>query len=274
MFRRFLALVALNLTILLFIPAISFSQSTNDEAKTLVEFTKFLREEAHNHREFLEGWYNRTAAALTALAAVVGAALVFLNYRSRSEIRRAVEARFQTTAATLIEERMREFDQQIADSRRRVEEQFRKLNFFLLDMVQPEKAGRGSARERLADLKILWVDDFPENNAYPREILEQAGAQISIARSTQDAQATLAKEGINTFNVVISDMSRGRNPTAGLELLNELKRQGFRGKCLIYASSRAVQQYGQQARALGATETVSGVSELLNAIAKLANQPF
>ena len=41
--------------------------------------------------------------------------------------------------------------------------------------------------QRIAGAKLLWVDDRPENNLYPRKAMEELGIQITVSTSTEDA---------------------------------------------------------------------------------------
>jgi PleD family two-component response regulator len=46
---------------------------------------------------------------------------------------------------------------------------------------------RAIAFQTLFNKRILWVDDRPENNLYPRRALEALGIQVTTSTSTQDA---------------------------------------------------------------------------------------
>jgi CheY-like chemotaxis protein len=70
------------------------------------------------------------------------------------------------------------------------------------------------------DAKILWVDDQPAHNAREEEIFRTAGAKITQAQTTQQAIAHLKA---HHFDVVISDIDRGTEPTAGLTMLEAIR---------------------------------------------------
>jgi CheY-like chemotaxis protein len=110
------------------------------------------------------------------------------------------------------------------------------------------------------------VDDYPENNAHPRRILEEAGMSFTTALSTEEALAALSH---GSFDLIISDMGRGADATAGLTLLRELRQRGVRTPTIIYASSRGLQSHGATARELGAVAAVSGSALLLKQVAKV-----
>jgi CheY-like chemotaxis protein len=75
--------------------------------------------------------------------------------------------------------------------------------------------------KKLSEIKVLWVDDFPQNNVYERRSLEALGIRFALSTSTEDA---LDKLKSNEYDVIISDMGRGENKQAGFDLLKETKK--------------------------------------------------
>ncbi len=78
---------------------------------------------------------------------------------------------------------------------------------------------------------ILWVDDHPENNLNERRMLNQLGANIDVALSTKDAVRMLEN---GDYDLVFSDMTRDKNKTAGLELLEEFKNNHIQQAVIFY----------------------------------------
>jgi CheY-like chemotaxis protein len=102
--------------------------------------------------------------------------------------------------------------------------------------VPPEDKKRALNRVKqhldiFKDAQILWVDDHPENNLNERRMLRQLKAEVDIARSTEEALVMLSG---GRYDVVISDMARDGNPTAGLELLKELRKDGKTTPVIFY----------------------------------------
>ena len=64
--------------------------------------------------------------------------------------------------------------------------------------------------------RILWVDDAPLNNVGEIDLMEQLGARVSIRKSTAEAQEALSRR---RYDLILSDMTRDGDPTAGLALL-------------------------------------------------------
>ena len=237
--------------------------------EVLFKYLEFLRAESKEHREFLERYYSLTAAGLGAVALIFGALLTWLNWKTKEEIRKQVEEQYRSHAQGLVEEKIRQFDKYLSETQARFDQQFKEINKVLLDL-----SARGTSTTstfvpdigKLSGKRILWVDDFPQNNEYPRRILEEAGVQFDLARSTEQGLA-LAKGG--SYNLIISDMARGKNHTAGLDLLRELRSLATAVPVIIYASARAVEQTREQAKALGAREVITGSSLLLQTVHRL-----
>lgn len=103
------------------------------------------------------------------------------------------------------------------------------------------QATNPATTQRIAGAKLLWVDDCPENNDYPRRAMETVGIQITLSKSTEDA---LEKVHSHTYDVIISDMGRQSldphepyDPHAGYTLLDKLRNQHIFTPFIIYAGS-------------------------------------
>ncbi|MBI3799630.1 MAG: response regulator [Deltaproteobacteria bacterium] len=81
------------------------------------------------------------------------------------------------------------------------------------------------AKKHLAifrDAQILWVDDHPENNLNERRMFRQLKTDVDTAKSTDEALSILQT---GNYDLVISDMSRGKDTTAGLEFVEQLRQK-------------------------------------------------
>jgi CheY-like chemotaxis protein len=70
------------------------------------------------------------------------------------------------------------------------------------------------------DAQFLWVDDHPENNVNEQVMFRQLKVKIQNAESTEKALEILK---ISHFDLVISDMARGDETTAGLKFLQQFR---------------------------------------------------
>ena len=87
---------------------------------------------------------------------------------------------------------------------------------------------------------LLWVDDYPSNNAFIIERLAQEGVDVTIKTSTKEALDSLI---IKEFDAIISDLGRqenGRdNPIAGLEFVQMTRKKGIDTPIIIFSGGRA-----------------------------------
>lgn len=86
-------------------------------------------------------------------------------------------------------------------------------------------------RDRLADFRVLWVDDEPRNNLLERRFLRRAGATVVNALSTEDALIELRRDD---FDVVVTDFRRGERVDAGPDLAARAFEEGHRQPVLAY----------------------------------------
>jgi len=71
--------------------------------------------------------------------------------------------------------------------------------------------------------RILWVDDHPENNVEERRFFVAHKVAVYDVTSSADALKLLA---MYKYDAVISDMGRGREPLAGMELVKAMRARG------------------------------------------------
>lgn len=71
--------------------------------------------------------------------------------------------------------------------------------------------------------RLLWVDDRPLTNANIYRFLNQYGVVIDTITNTEDALDTL-RWAYSAYDVIITDMVRGNDTTAGITLIGGMKR--------------------------------------------------
>jgi class 3 adenylate cyclase len=116
---------------------------------------------------------------------------------------------------------------------------------------------------------ILWVDDYPTNTAKERELLVGAGCRFDLALTTTEAESKLSS---HRYSLIISDMGRGSNPIAGIELLESMQSRHIACPTLVYCSSRAVSLYSEDAVKKGALLCTAGVISLLDGVLQILEQ--
>jgi len=110
--------------------------------------------------------------------------------------------------------------------------------------------------------KLLWVDDRPENNIRERSAMASLGMRVTLALSTNEA---LEKLGRQRFDVVISDMGRPPDQTAGYTLLDAMRARNDETPFVIYAGSSAP-EHTQLARVHGALGSTNRPRELIDLV--------
>jgi CheY-like chemotaxis protein len=120
---------------------------------------------------------------------------------------------------------------------------------------------------KAAGSTILWVDDAPDNNIYERRSLEAIGVSFVLAKSTNEAISKLKSQA---FDVVISDMSRGIDRTAGLDLLKKARAAGFETPYVIYAGQINPERRAEAQR-LGALDATSRPEDLFRIVVGALN---
>ena len=93
-----------------------------------------------------------------------------------------------------------------------------------LDMVGP----------LIRDARILWIDDKPSGTKKERALLEKAGARITTARTSAEAERELRD---NEYLMVITDLDREGKPTEGLEFIQRMVRQGIEPFSIAYVGT-------------------------------------
>ena len=116
---------------------------------------------------------------------------------------------------------------------------------------------------------VLWVDDRPENNVRERRSLEAVGIQVSLALSTEEALGWLQRE---RADVVISDMGRPPDHSAGYTLLDALRARNVAVPYLIYTASCSPAQ-NAEARERGALVCTDKVAPLLQHVMVALQSP-
>ena len=118
-----------------------------------------------------------------------------------------------------------------------------------------------SRLQRMLACRILWVDDRPDGNSDENLALQRMGQSVTLATSSEDAEEVLRG---GRFDLVITDITRGNDPEAGLAFIRRVRALRPRVPVIVYSDK--ADTYRQQARKLGATEVARYPSELLMAV--------
>ncbi|MEE4423665.1 MULTISPECIES: P-loop NTPase fold protein [Streptomyces] len=112
--------------------------------------------------------------------------------------------------------------------------------------------GQQSPYLPLPPFHVLWVDDQPERKAVVRTVLEGLGAQVTHVENSVDAVRALRT---HTPDLLISDISRGRDHTAGFVMVERLKEDGQYDGPVVFFTIRRSPDREERATTLGASLT-------------------
>ena len=108
--------------------------------------------------------------------------------------------------------------------------------------------------------RILWVDDFPSNNAFILKNLENRKFDVEISLGTNDA---LEKFVALDHNMIITDLGRMEsgvnNKLAGLELVKRVRIMNVNVPVLVFAGHRGVEMKSELLEAGATAVTSSGI---------------
>jgi CheY-like chemotaxis protein len=116
--------------------------------------------------------------------------------------------------------------------------------------------------------RILWVDDFPSNNEYVTHLFKSKNIKFDIAKNTERGLELFAN---NKYDLIITDMGRGSEPNAGLDLIRRIKQQNSTDSTpiVVFSGYEGIEKYGREAQKLGAMATITGFSELITLISQV-----
>lgn len=104
----------------------------------------------------------------------------------------------------------------------------------------PPAAERGAigraarARPRCEGKRILWVDDRPGNNHELAEVFKQMlGVRIDLEVTTDDGMRALRTN--SDYAMIITDLARGDNPEAGLDLIRRMRDENVARPTIVYS---------------------------------------
>lgn len=109
--------------------------------------------------------------------------------------------------------------------------------------------------------RILWVDDEPKNNSYLVAVLEDRGARVDIAFSSDEA---LGKIKRNHYDIILSDMTRPEGKRAGPDLAHKLRQLDNHTPFYIFCGNWAAQHLREEALAAGVTDITASGTTLLS----------
>ena len=257
--------------------------STHADDDVTLKYQQFVREEAKEHRLFLENSFDKLLLLISGGTFLFGSILTWMNYRTKNEITAAVNKKFNEQIGALLgtkfDELRNNLDYQDNELRKRMEtadklilELSAKISQTTISDIEGTETRHSSRRSFSVDSdinQILWVDDVPGNNKRIINMFSQDNVFFELVKSTAEASKQLAK---NDYAMIISDMKRGNSPDEGLKLLKLRNEKYPTVPFVIYSSSKSLAGYAHIAKSEGATLVTTKVTDLLGYIQTLVGK--
>jgi CheY-like chemotaxis protein len=151
------------------------------------------------------------------------------------------------------------------------EQQIRIASDIQLKLVELESRMVVNAAEPLTPTRtptrsskcILWVDDCPKNNSFLIASLEERGAKVDIALSTEEG---IEKFKTGQYDMVISNMGRPEGGQAGIDFLKKVRALNLNVPFFIFCGSWAAQNFEEESLKAGVTKITSSGTTLLSVL--------
>jgi CheY-like chemotaxis protein len=116
--------------------------------------------------------------------------------------------------------------------------------------------------------RILWVDDFPSNNAIQIKKFMGDGLWVDVASSTDQAVQMLE---FTKYDLVISDMGRvergQHHPKAGILLAQEIRKRNATIPIIVFSAKSAIERYNDEAVNAGVSYLTNSTVDLYSIVA-------
>jgi CheY-like chemotaxis protein len=116
---------------------------------------------------------------------------------------------------------------------------------------------------QLRGWRIVCLDDNPDSLAVLVRMLEGLGASVKVYSSPARADREIRRW---QPHAVISDITRGDDPSAGFKHVSRLRESGYDGP-VIFFTARVTPERRRQAEELGATDIVTTERGVIDALA-------
>lgn len=252
-----------------------------DPNQMVLKYEEFLRHETKEQRELFESYYKRLAGLVTVVLAVLAFLGTIFGIKTYRDLRRSlkaivlerVEEKVRNEIVAALAERKQWMENQHRSDRLKVYREFKAAFGSLFEASRELRDRRVSGIPNAAALKgkkILWVDDDPVGIACQIAILESLGTRVDLAQTTDAALKQITSDA---YNLVISNMNRFPDPTAGVDLTRKI-RATSQVPILIFTVAERLASHGKLATDAGATALESATDKLLVAVYNLIIQPI
>lgn len=256
---------------------VEMSSTVRTDDDIVLQYQQFMREDAKEHRLFIENSFDKLLMLISGGTFLFGSLLTWLNYRTRTEIKTAVNKKFDEQIDILLGTRIdglrqnmeiqsKELEKRIATADKLIRELSGRLSQISSYSDEEIVDKRNSQQIHYTDTgvkQILWVDDNPANNRSIVDMFPENEVVFDLAKSTNEAIEKLARKN---YTLIISDMKRKGSPDEGIQLLRLRNKKYSNIPFVIFSSSKSLAGYAHTAETEGADLVTNKVTELLGYI--------
>lgn len=138
--------------VILQLPLIAFGQNASPADNDFMEYARFLREEAKLHREFIEGLLRQVVYLGTPLVALFLGVITWLQWKTRKDVKAAVDKRFDESVDARITNRLliveRRFREEMDNILERMGEKLEESERIVADFVQLRRDAKGGTSDK------------------------------------------------------------------------------------------------------------------------------
>lgn len=254
-----------------------YGSSSLGEDDITLKYQEFLREEAKEHRLFLEDSFDKLIMLFTGGVFMCVGILTWLNYKTKAEIHQTVERHFDLNISECIQKKIQTVQNEIDSKMKEIKNRSKLIEQILMELSARENAittdkvnydfsAKNRPNLKTHDKRVLWVDDNPENNYYIIQLLNNSGIITDTVTSTDKAITQLQKRN---YDLVISDMDRNGIPDEGITLLKQINKKHLCIPVVFFTSANSMSKYSNIAYLEGAVYLTDKTSNLIGYIQRL-----
>lgn len=250
----------------------SYSVSSNIDRDITLQYQQFLRDEAKEHRLFIENSFEKLLWIISTCGVILVSVLGWVNYKTKDEIKQSVDKRMSRLLTKRIEEIIEKTQEESKSKFIEIQNKSEMVDKILMELSAMAEQIRSEENlnstiekynNAINQHKILWVDDNPDNNIYIIDMLARNNIHIELAMTTTEAVNMLSS---NKYDMIISDMDRSGIIDDGMTLLDIRNKKYKNIPLIFFTSSQSISMFGEVAMNRGATFITDKTSKLIGYI--------
>lgn len=233
-------------------------QQIEDPSELFLKYESLISEEAREYRKHIEEYTSAFIRLVSIIGSVVMIIITVFGIGTWIQIRRTVNKLFQKNVEKAMEKKFDEYDSI-------VKVRAKEYEALLLDLTRgiawfQDEENYSIDPAKLVGKKILWVDDNPSRNELPENVLTAAGIDFTNVHATENVLKALGKA--KKFDLIITNMGRGKDSRAGITLLKKLNEIENNIPVIVFSRPQTIKKYDEEIRQLNA-KAVTGYTQIM-----------